>query len=568
MTNAQPKQIDELYVNDMMKALSRKNQDDLDQLLQTFQAKNEQTKTRLLYEISMAGDEDVFFVIKRLLSDTPKSEDFNRFLMDLLLDKARTNSRFVIPFIDHADLYQLKEAVPLFAALLLSETDTDILQKTIRAIGETGEKSCVNVIGDFIFYDHEGLKREAIEALGKIGGPSAIKRLAFASQTSKSDDYLQATLDKLESRLSIEDPIETQPEEQFASKKDTLDQLSGDSDLARLITLLNSRSPLDRLQAMDALVEKGVQAIPAVIESMDEDNPDTLINSLNILGKIASEAALPAVLKLLNRKHPNSNIRFAAYEAMSRLPMIHVPLSLMDGITDTAEHVRLAAATAMNKNPSEIMISGLKSKIETAGKRSKKAIITAAIIDSHSGMLFRKLLDSDSFVFLASDHLTNSHENTVAFFSDILIKRGSKSLALTIRENVKDKRKENPLSIFCVDESLINLKYCMKLFHNAGHMPYGFETPAEALAALKQKKPDLIITDFNITGIHGLHLVENIRNIYGKRELPIVVITTQNDLADVNESQKRLYEVRCLMDLVIQKPLELKAIKPLLDRMA
>lgn len=568
MTNTHSKQIDEVYVHDVVKSLAKKNQDALDTLLAAFKTQNEQTRTRILFELSMADDENVLFATSRLLSDRSGTEDFQRSLMDLLLDKARTNSRFVVPFIDHADLYQLKEAVPLFAALLLSETDTRILAKIIRAIGETSEKSCVNVIGDFIFYDHPDLKREAIHALGKIGGTQALERLQFANRTSKADDLLQATLQKLEARLAVDVIPDIRPEEQFASKKDTLEQLAGDSDMARLIARLNSLSALDRLQAMNGLVEKGPQAIPAVIESMNSDHPPSLISGLSILGSIGSEAALPAVLKVLNARHPDPNVRFAACEAMARLPMPHAPLALMDGITDHEEQVRIAAATAMNRNPSDIMIAGLKSRIETAGRQSKKTVITAAIIDSHSDMLFRKLLDSDAFVFIASDHLTNSHESTMAFFTDILIRRGSKSLAMTIRENVKNKRKDRPLTIFCVDESAICLRYYIKLFHNAGHLPMGFETAEEALAALKKKKPDLITTSFNISGLHGLHLVENIRNIYGKRELPIVVITNQNDLAHADDSQKRLYEVRCLMDLVTAKPLDLRAVKPLLDKLS
>jgi len=568
MTNTHSKQIAEVYVQEVVKSLGQKNLEALDTVLGSFRNQNEQTRTRILFELSMADDKSVLFATSRLLSDKSGTEDFQRSLMDLLLDKARTDSQFIVPFIDHADIEQLKEAVPLFAAFLLNETDTRILKKIIRAIGETAEKSCVNVIGDFIFYDHPDLKKEAILALGKIGGTQALERLRFASRTSKADDLLMTTLSQLEASLSAAQTPDAPPEEQFASKQDTLEQLAEDSDLARLITQLNSPSPLDRFQAMNGLVEKGARAIPAVIESMDDNHPPSLVSGLTILGKIGSEAALPAALRILNNRHPDPNVRFAACEAMARLPMPHAPLALMDGITDPEELVRIAAAAAMNKNPSDIMIAGLKSMIETAGRKSKKAIITSAIIDSHSDMLFRKLLDSDAFVFLASDHLTNSHESTVAFFTDILVRRGSKSLAITIRENTRAKQNDNPMTIFCVDESAICLRHYIKLFHNAGHHPFGFETPGEALAALKKKKPDLITTSFNISGVHGLHLVENIRNIYGKRELPIVVITNQGDLAGADDSQKRLYEVRCLMDLVLQKPLDFRAIKPFLEKLS
>jgi|GEM_PF-2985701 len=567
MTNTNTKQIDELYVNEMMKALTRKNKAAIAHLLDTFININENTRTHLLYKISMVNDDDALFIITLLLTDCQPDINFKRYLMELLIDKARTNSMFIIPFIDHADMAQLTEAVPLFSSVLLNETDSYILQKIIQAIGETGEKSCVNIIADFIFYDHEELKREAITALGKIGGASAIKRLAFAAKTSKTDDFLQSTLERLESDLSLNDTSICQNPEQFASKKIAPVDSSLDSDIARLIKLFQSKSPLDRFLAIESLIEVGVQAIPATVESMDEENPDSLINGLKVLGHIANEAALAPILKLQNNKHPDSNVRFAAYEAMSKIPCLHAPLALLDGITDTSEQVRIAAATAMNRNPSEIMISGLKSRIETGGKRSKKSQITSAIIDSHSDILFGKLLESDSFVFLASDYLGQCHESTVSFFSDLLIKRGSKSLAMTIKENVKSKLLDKPLTIYCVDSSKICLRYYMKIFYNAGHLPFVFNNSESALSALKRKKPDLITTNFNISGVHGLHLVENIRNIYGKRELPLAVITTQKDIMDSTINHQRLDEIRCLIDLAIQKPLDYKAIKPLIDQL-
>jgi len=567
MTNTHTKQIDEQYVSEMMKALSRKNKEAITTHLDTFKNLNENTRTHLLYKISMVNDDDALFIMNLLLTESQPDAIFKRYLMELLLDKARTSSEFVIPFIDHADMPQLIEAVPLFSSILLSETDSHILQKIIQAIGKTGEKSCINIIADFIFYDHEELKREAITALGKIGGPSSIKRLAFAAKTSKTDDFLQSTLEKLEANLSLNDASICQNPEQFASKKIAPVDFSLESDIAQLIKLFKSKSPLDRFLAIESLIEIGVKAIPATIENMDEENPDSLINGLKILGQIANEAALAPILKLQSNKHPDSNVRFAAYEAMSKIPSLHAPLALLDGITDNSEQVRIAAATAMNRNPSEIMISGLKSKIETGGKRSKKSLITSAIIDSHSDILFNKLLDSDSFVFLASDYLSHCHENTVSFFSDLLFKRGSKSLAMTIKENVKSKLLDKPLTIYCVDSSKICLRYYMKIFYNAGHLPFVFDSPESVLSALKRKMPDLITTNFNISGVHGLHLVENIRNIYGKRELPLAVITTQKDIMVSNINHQRLDEIRCLIDLAIQKPLDYKAIKPLIDQL-
>jgi PleD family two-component response regulator len=333
------------------------------------------------------------------------------------------------------------------------------------------------------------------------------------------------------------------------------------------MAMLNSSSPLDRNLAIDSLVELGARIVPIVIENMKSEEPDTLINCLDILGHTGSEAALPPVLKLVENRHPDSNVRFAAFETMSRLPFTQAPLSLIEGITDPSEQVRIAAATAMNKNPSDILITGLKSKIETGGKRSKKVLITEAIIDSHSDVLFLKLLDSDSFVFLASDYLTGCHEKTVRFFSDLLVKRGSKSLAMTIKENIKEKSSAHPLNVFCVDDSEIHLKYYLKLIHNAGHHPFVFHNPEEALKSMKKGGVNIFITDLNIVGFHGLHLVEIVREAYSKASLSIAVVTTQKDFVDNCHASPSGDTSMDLVDAVAQKPLDLKQMKALLEKL-
>jgi hypothetical protein len=65
MTNTNTKQIDELYVNEMMKALTRKNKEAIATLLDTFKNLNENTRTHLLYKISMVSDDDALFKIGR-----------------------------------------------------------------------------------------------------------------------------------------------------------------------------------------------------------------------------------------------------------------------------------------------------------------------------------------------------------------------------------------------------------------------------------------------------------------------------------------------------------------------
>lgn len=556
----------EAYVSRTTQCISQHNRETLKDLLDHFPARDEKTKSRVLFEISIADVDEAFFALTHLLSNPSLTVKSKNDLIDLLLDRSRTHAQFILPMIDYATPGQLRQATPVLAGILLNETDSHILQKTIMAIGQTGDSSCINVVADFIFYDHAELKREAITAIGRIGGPSAIKRLAFAGQTSKSDEYLQATLDRLMKEMTLhEQPAIQGPSMQFASRKDTLEALAEDSDIAQLLIMLASTSPHDRHLAIDSLIEIGPQAIPAVVGSMDLSHADRIINGLDILGNIKNEAALPAILNILNHHHPDSNVRFAAYEAISMLPHVHSSVSLIEGITDAAEQVRLAAATAIDNNLSEVMIAGLKGRIETSGRQSKRAIIIAAIIDSHAGRIFSGLMDSDAFVFNALAYLAQSHPSTVSFFKDILVRRGSRSLAGSIEAaRAGSAKTTRPLTIYCVDDSSICLKYYLRFFHSLGHDPHVFSDPTEALTAVDRRRPDLLTLDLNMLTMNGLQMTETIRERYSQDELPIVIITTQQDFIDDYNDKTHRTGILKQINHAIQKPLSVKSVKPIL----
>jgi CheY-like chemotaxis protein len=551
MKNTPTRSINDTYIQQLLDALAKKDKALLIYYLDLFPELDEKTRTRALFEISMTPEDDVFFILNHLLTGCNDNSTYKQTLIDLLLDKARTQSRFVIPFVEHADLQQLKTAIPVLATMLINETDTYVLQKIINALGRTGEKSCINVIADFIFYDHIVLKREAIDALGNIGGISAIKRLAFASQTKKTDEHLIATLERLESKLTLEEPILSDSGNQFTSKTDAMASYADDSDVAQLILLLNSDSPQDNHLAIEGLKEVGASAIPAITRSIDLSNPTAIINGLVILGSIKSETSLPFVLKILNNHHSDPNVRFAVYETISKLPKVQSSVSLIDGISDPSEQVRVAAATAINHNLSDLIVSGILSKLETSGRQSKRAQITSAIIDSLSGEIFNSLLGSDSFVFLALDYLSECHESIITYFSDILIKRGTRSLAGKLSDSLKPRTGESQRQVFCVDDSQIYLNLCTKLFHSMGFSPRTFTRGEDMLTALKTEKPDLITTELDLAGTNGLELSENIRHSYPPAELPIVMITVRNETPVQSDA----------INLILTKPLDIKTVK-------
>ena len=230
----------------------------------------------------------------------------------------------------------MQQAVPLLAGLLLSETDPRLLERTIRTIGELKDPTCIDVIGDFIFYGHDKLKQTAITALAKIRTPNAVHILRQASRTSKTDGFLESTLARLNTGKKQTFNQDTALQNQRASRKDTYEQLADDSDLAQFLMMLHTQSLTDQHLAMDLLTEIGPRMIPALISSTDMKKQAAIINTLTVLGRLTPSDALPHVLKIINHLPPFIHARVAGYEAIRKLAGKMHAVSLIEGIEDPA----------------------------------------------------------------------------------------------------------------------------------------------------------------------------------------------------------------------------------------
>ncbi|MEJ2039055.1 MAG: response regulator [Desulfosarcinaceae bacterium] len=88
-----------------------------------------------------------------------------------------------------------------------------------------------------------------------------------------------------------------------------------------------------------------------------------------------------------------------------------------------------------------------------------------------------------------------------------------------------------------MDDSKMILNIYRSVLHNLGCDPEVFEFPAEAIEQARKTKPDLIFTDLNMPEISGVELTEQVRRRYSKEQLPVIMVTTQNECQD-NEAAR------------------------------
>jgi len=208
----------------------------------------------------------------------------------------------------------------------------DEINQLIEALGEIGDPQATNTISDFLYSGNRTLIISATRALGKLGTPTAMLRLAERMGTDNQLDLLILDI--------------------FAKVQDTIS-------LEKLNEAMRSHYAHLRTYAKKTLVGIGPKAVPILTENLLFDDPDLRVHTLNVLGDIGDPAAISPIRKLLHNQPANANVRFAAYEALGLLPLDRGAYVLTQGLNDPVDHVCIAAAKAIDRNFNEIMAAGI-----------------------------------------------------------------------------------------------------------------------------------------------------------------------------------------------------------------
>jgi len=347
------------------------------------------------------------------------------------------------------------------------------------------------------------------------------------------------------------------------------DKLGAESDLDKMIldvftcsqepealkclnALLSARHVHLRNAGKQCLLDIGHKAIPTLIENLRNDDPDLLIHSLNVLGAIGDASAIAPIRKLLHNEPKNANVRFAAYEALGLLPVAQGAFTLAQGLNDPVDNVRAAAAAAVDHNYNAILATGIKNMVRSENAAERP--ISRTIMDAECDAIFNDLIEEAGFCEFAVRYLSRqAHADTRAHFVDLLIANGRVHVAAAIQE--QSITPKWAMKVLAVDDSRMILNIYRNVLHNLGCDPMLFEFPAEAIAHLDIVKPDLIFTDLNMPDISGVALTQAVRRRYTREQVPIIMVTTQN------ESQDNAAALQAGVNAILNKPFNEKTLR-------
>jgi CheY-like chemotaxis protein/HEAT repeat protein len=474
------------------------------------------TQKQALLEVSRADDDFAIPLLASVISQNPEVTQSFPFIKETLFSKVMASSQVLLDLLSNkqtlpertllmemAGEIRLQKAAPVLLEILAGEQDPRAIEVSITALGMIGDPSAADPVSEYLYAGSREVIVAAVRTLGQLATPAAIDHLA---KRIGGDSELDTMILDVFAKAGVPEAVE------------------------KLNAALASSDAHIRTAGKKKLRAVGSTAVRVLIRNLSGKNQHLMIHSLNVLGDIGEAAAIPSVRKLLQNHPEDPNVRFAAYEALGKFPLDKGAFALAAGLEDPDGMVRSAAARAVDYNFNAALAAGLMNMIQAGGKESLEIVQT--IIDAKCGNIFSGLWEEDSFRESAREYLIRkAHPDIRAFFEGILAVTGCGQL-VDEEEATAEPAAQEKAKVFAVDDSKMVLNIYRSVLHNLGYEPHLFEFPAGALEQIQKQKPDVVLTDLNMPDITGIDLTKGVRKLYSKEQLPIIMVTTQDETND------------------------------------
>lgn len=485
-----------------------------------------EVQRKAMIELAKGPEKVVFPLLEYLTKVKIADEKVQESLYELILDKAFGNTDLVIKYITEnekkarvlflraAGELLLEETAPVLQKIISEESDAEILVEAVTSLGKLRLQDSLPVFANMANQPDESVKRAAIFAISETGGNDAVDQLmGFIGDDEQTNKLAVEALSELQDLYALD----------------------------KLTSLLSSNVTNVRDTAIDQIIKMGNKATPILTKAFQNAEADYLVHLVTTLGYIGDPAAVTPILDIVNTQPEDANIRQAAYEAMERIPSPKTAISLVQGLQDPVEAVRMSAARAIDKNLSKALVAGLRNVVREGSQESKNAV--AALIDSDASNIFNFMVEEESFLDQAKEHVVNKADpKTRDAFLKQMSGIGQKEFSENLAKEVSDKGEpeEKEAKIFVIDDSKMMLKLYQNKLTALGYEPVLFDKPEDAIPQIIQEKPNLVITDLNMPNISGLELTREVRRKFTRSDLPVLMITTQSDFVEEKEGDIRI----------------------------
>lgn len=111
------------------------------------------------------------------------------------------------------------------------------------------------------------------------------------------------------------------------------------------------------------------------------------------------------------------------------------------------------------------------------------------------------------------------------------------------------RRLDHGARVLVVEDVPVTLEFLSTILEDSGYLVRRATTAAEALAALAEELPDLLVLDLHLPDVHGLEICRQLRHRLGGEDIPVLVVTVENSPSGHAEA------VRAGADDFLRKPI-------------
>ena len=531
---------DEIFIEEIIHSVKQKDLIKVKVLLRETSSVSPATTKRLLFEIARSDDSFAIPLLVHIMAYHLELVAVNPGIQSVLEDKitdcedltkifailSDLNERCF--FIENLAGYSSENVVKFLVSAVTKETDIRLIASILKAMSDLKNKKFAPYISDFLYSNDSSLVQLAVNALGSCATDLAIDVLVSRTGADASlDRLIVSTICKIRSEKSMN----------------------------ALVGFLISDNATARNAARTALASLKTEAVPYLVKSLENSNKNKIIITLNVLGETGVEEAVKPVRTYIETMPEDANIRFAAYEALGFLPGKTGAYTLTQGLLDVDEGVRVAAAKAINQQYDQLFERGISNlfKVET-----NRPLITDAILTAECNKIVSSMVHLNEFNECAIDILKQCKDKETIEFYTKLAKNINLSCDIGVGKKTAAALAKTQVCV--VDDSRLLLKIYKKILTELDVEFHLFEFAEAALDYISSNKPSLILTDLNMPGMDGIEFTEKVREKYSKNEIPIVMVTTQDEEAD------RSAALKAGVNDYLHKPFDKEGIKRVLER--
>lgn len=438
---------------------------------------------------------------------------------------------FCVPLVS---MFDVTEAAQDLIAVLDGAADNVLISLILDALGSIMQKEDANILLNYLCHSDPIIASAAATALNRVDVDLFFSKL----------QSVFAEMDEI-TALSV-----------LSSLADRADSET----VAFLTDNLHHQNSVIRRVVFDRLVSLGNQVSAKVENKLSLGSRNEKLIAVAVLSEIQNQHSVSCLIEAT--KSEDALVRFAAFEALSKISGPEASGACIGGLFDEQPEVRLAAIAALEANLSPEIVGKIRKEMMSP---EKAGAFIQSMTEFAAPRLFQQFSDQRDFIEeVYSRVVSNQNSDLITVYGQVISESANPEIHSLLNKypvdtKPQDEEKTAGKSVLVVDDSAITQRIMKNHLSKAGCKVVVAGDGVEALAKLDKQSFDLVVTDMNMPRMNGIELVRAIREHILYSDMKVIMISSEDDA-----EQQQAAKDAGVNDFII-KPIKEEHVRKLLN---